>query len=97
MLKVDLAKAFQGSATRIARASCSRLVIYREALAAPIPSRTVTGESRVELRGAAIDIGRIELETMQELPGLMVCLATSILQQGGAPKEKRIKPSNDER
>lgn len=72
MLEVDLPEAFEGGATRIARTSCSCLVIYREALAAPIPSRTIAGESRVELRETAIDIGRIEVEAMQGLLGLMV-------------------------
>ncbi|KAA3508960.1 hypothetical protein DXM21_23555 [Agrobacterium rosae] len=71
MFEVNLPEAFQGGATRIARISCSCLVIYREALAAPLPSRTITGESRVELKETAIDIGRTEVEAMQGLLGVL--------------------------
>lgn len=93
MLEVDLAEAFQAGATRIARASCSRLFVYREALAAPVPSRTVAGESSIDLRETAIDIGRIEVEAVQDLISVMVRGATSILQRGGVPKQNR---SSDE-
>ena len=93
MFEVDLAEAFQAGATRIARASCSRLFVYREALAAPVPSRTVAGESSIDLRETAIDIGRIEVEAVQDLISVMVRGATSILQRGGVPKQNR---SSDE-
>ena len=71
MLEVDLPEAFQAGATWISRTSCLCLVIYRKALATPLPSRTIMGESRVELRETAIDIGRTEVEAMQGLLGVL--------------------------
>ncbi len=72
MLEINVPEAFQSGATRIARTSCSCLVFYREALAAPIPLRAITGESRVQLRKTSIDIGRGEVEAMQGWLGVTV-------------------------
>lgn len=72
MLEIDMPKTFELCATRIARIPCFCLLLDREALATPIPSRTVRGERCLELRETATDIWRIEVKTMQGWLGQMI-------------------------
>lgn len=95
MLEVDPPEAFERGETRIASVSRFCLLLGRETLAAPIPSRTVSGENHVELRETALYTGRIEVEAMQGLLCLAFWWAARMRQREGVPRARLITASGE--